>query len=32
MIKRGIVIGLAVVAGLGVWVLLGGVKALQIKE
>ncbi len=31
MIKRGIVIGLAVVAGLGVWVLLGGVKALQIK-
>lgn len=31
MIKRGIVILLAVVAGLGVWVLLGGAKALQIK-
>ncbi|GAT34908.1 membrane fusion protein, multidrug efflux system [Terrimicrobium sacchariphilum] len=31
MIKRGIVILLAVAAGIGVWVLLGGVKALQIK-
>lgn len=31
MIKRGIVILLAVAAGIGVWVLLGGVKALQIQ-